>query len=79
MPPHSLGKGIMAHRAQKGSGRAEEQMGKFSELHFISKMLNNMQGVSRCGLVLCDQAKDLPCNTLLENKRCQKEAKEKKG
>lgn len=38
-------------------------------------MLNNVHVVSRCGLVLCDQVKDLQLNTLLENKRSQKEAK----
>ena len=48
-------------------------MGKFSEWRFISKMLNNMQVVSRCGLVRCDQV--LQFNTLLENQRSQKEAK----
>lgn len=42
-------------------------MGKFSEWHFISKMLNNMQVLSKCGLVLCDQDKDLRLNALLEN------------
>lgn len=48
-------------------------MGKFGEWCFISKMLNNMQVVSRCGLVLCDQV--LPFDTLMGNQRSQKEAK----
>lgn len=54
-------------------------MRKSSEWHLISKMLSNMQVVCRCGLVLCDEVKDLQLNTLLKNKRSQKEAKKEGG
>ena len=52
-------------------------MGKFSEWHFISEKLNNIQVVPRCGLVLCDQVKALQLNTLLENKRSQEGQRKK--
>lgn len=57
----------MAHRGVVRILEAKEHMRKFSEWHFISKMLNNMQVLSKRGLVLCDQDKDLRLNALLEN------------
>lgn len=40
----------MAHRGVVSIWKVEEQMGKFSEWHFISKILGNMQVVSNVAL-----------------------------
>lgn len=61
-------------KGENGPRRCSEdlegrEMGKFSEWPFISKMLNNTykQSLMWPCVILCDQAKDLQLNTVLEN------------
>lgn len=68
-------KGNVAHRGAMRvlEGRRTEERVQWNAI--ISETLNSMQVVCRCGLVLCDQVKDLQLNTLLKNRISQKEAK----
>ena len=75
MYSHPLDKG------KRGAQRCTEGFGgqkideKVQWNAIISETLNSTQVVYRCGLVPSDQVKDLQLNTLLKNRRSQKEAK----